>query len=117
MTGAASNAVVEVAAFTGPGVAAVGRLRGVEPRVVGGEHDVVRLCRVADAHGLGGGAGGLEAVGDGQRHVPAAVRDPVVLEHVPASGRPAVSEAGRVLMGQDGEHAGQREGRARCRRR
>ncbi len=95
----------EVAALAHRRMAAVGLLRRVEVRVVGAQQDVVVLHGVVDVEDLGGLARDLRRVGDDHGHVPAAVRDPVVLEQ---QERRVVrlAEPGRVLVGEHGAHAG-----------
>lgn len=99
---------VEVAAFADGRVSAVHRLRCVQARVVLGEPDIVSDALVLDPDGLGSCPRRLERVGHHERHLPAPVRDPVVLEDC-QDRVVGLSQFRGVLMGEDGVHAGQGE--------
>lgn len=99
---------VEVAAFADGRVSAVHRLRCVQARVVLGEPDIVSGALVLDPDGRCSCPRRFEGVGHHERHLPAPVRDPVVLED--GEGRVVgLFQLRGVLMGEDGVHAGQGE--------
>ncbi len=105
---------LQVALLDHRGAEGVQRVRVRGP---GGEVDVVRLLFVVHDQRLRRLPGLLGGLGDDQRHGPAPVRYPVVLED--GGGRVGLGshearvvgvEARGVLVGQDGEHARHREG-------
>ncbi|MGX1372853.1 hypothetical protein RKD19_008212 [Streptomyces canus] len=87
----------------------------VRVRVIAGEVDVVRLLFVLHHQGFGSLPGAFGGVGDDQRHRPAGVRHPVVLEngrgrvrYAQHTGVPRLDPRGVAVM-EDGHHAGHGE--------